>query len=130
MGSASSSPLRSPRRKRDRSSSLDRDRDVYRRRRDWRDTGRSDAGRGREFGDRGPTGRYGLPPPAAEAPEAGTIHLATVASVQPYGVFVEMPGFRKQGMVHHSQVGRGLHVSSCNGGLGTGGKHRLLCSCA
>jgi hypothetical protein len=148
MGSVSRSP---PRRKRDRSRSLDRDRDDYRRGRDhraisppsprrdyrrwegereWRRggdgdryRGRSisrspsprrergrDADRGREFGERRPTGRYGMPPPAAEAPEAGTIHRARVVSVRPYGVFVELPGFRKQGMVHHSQVCRCLHV--------------------
>ena len=46
-------------------------------------------------------------PPAADAPpEVGSIHRARVAAVRPFGAFVELPGYRKQALVHHSQVGR------------------------
>ncbi len=47
------------------------------------------------------------PPPrsADEPPEVGSIHHARVMSVRPFGVFVELPGFRKQALVHHSQAG-------------------------
>ncbi len=41
---------------------------------------------------------------ADEPPEVGSIHRGRVVSVRPFGVFVELPGRRKQAMIHHSQV--------------------------
>jgi polyribonucleotide nucleotidyltransferase len=43
--------------------------------------------------------------PADAPPEVGSIHRARVASVRPFGAFVDLPGYRKQALVHHSQVG-------------------------
>lgn len=43
-------------------------------------------------------------PESDGAPEVGSILRASVASVQAYGVFVRLPGFRKNGLVHSSQV--------------------------
>ncbi|EFN56958.1 hypothetical protein CHLNCDRAFT_143529 [Chlorella variabilis] len=37
-------------------------------------------------------------------PEVGTIHHARVVSVRPFGAFVELPGYRKQALIHHTQV--------------------------
>ena len=46
-------------------------------------------------------------PQRDEPPEEGTVHKATVRRIEPYGVFVQLDGFRKQGLVHSSQVQRG-----------------------
>ena len=54
-------------------------------------------------------------PQRDEPPEEGTVHKATVRRIEPYGVFVQLDGFRKQGLVHSSQVRRG-------GGRGGGGR--------
>eukprot|EP00898_Chlorokybus_atmophyticus_P003743 jgi/Chlat1/436/Chrsp103S01017 len=48
-------------------------------------------GRGRQHADEAP-------------PPVGSIHRARVVSVRPFGVFVQMEGFRKHGLVHISQV--------------------------
>lgn len=40
-----------------------------------------------------------------EPPEVGTIHKGEVKRIEAYGVFVALPGFRKYGLVHASQVG-------------------------
>ncbi|KAL4425307.1 hypothetical protein ABPG75_009323 [Micractinium tetrahymenae] len=66
-----------------------------------------------DFPPRGGYGR-GPPPQQREAlsdapPEVGSIHHARVVSVRPFGVFVELPGFRKQALVHHSQISGDLH---------------------
>lgn len=34
----------------------------------------------------------------------GSVHRATVARVQPYGLFVRLEGYRKNGLVHAFQV--------------------------
>lgn len=39
-----------------------------------------------------------------EPPPEGTIHKATVKRIEAYGVFVQLDGFRKHGLVHSSQV--------------------------
>lgn len=41
---------------------------------------------------------------ADEPPEVGSIHHGRVVSVRPFGVFVELPGRRKQALIHSSQV--------------------------
>jgi len=50
-------------------------------------------------------------PESDEPPEVGTIHAATVERVAPFGIFVRLPGFRKWGLVHTSQVSDHLAVS-------------------
>lgn len=37
-------------------------------------------------------------------PEIATVFQGEVASIQPYGIFVKIPGSRKQGLVHKSQM--------------------------
>ncbi|PSC76425.1 S1 RNA binding domain-containing [Micractinium conductrix] len=44
-----------------------------------------------------------------EPPAEGSIHHARVVSVRPFGAFVELPGFRKQALVHHTQVSEDIH---------------------
>ena len=44
-------------------------------------------------------------------PEQGTIHRATVRNVRPFGVFVEMEGYRRHGLVHNSQVSEDIAFS-------------------
>jgi len=39
-----------------------------------------------------------------EPPEEGSVHKATVKRIEAYGVFVQLDGFRKHGLVHSSQV--------------------------
>jgi hypothetical protein len=46
-----------------------------------------------------------------EPPEVGTIHKGGVKRIEAYGVFVALPGFRKYGLVHASQVG--VYVTRC-----------------
>ena len=58
-------------------------------------------------------------PQRDEPPEEGTVHKATVRRIEPYGVFVQLDGFRKQGLVHSSQVQRGG-----GGGRWWGGLHK------
>lgn len=43
-------------------------------------------------------------PPVDAPPEVGSIHHGRVVSVRPFGAFVELPGYRRQALVHHSQV--------------------------
>eukprot|EP00884_Botryococcus_braunii_P001360 jgi/Botrbrau1/11224/Bobra.0075s0020.1 len=69
---------------------------------------------GQESGSPGPRGqamfeaplrRQGRQEGGAEgAPPLGSIHQASVQSVRPFGVFVELPGWRRHGLIHHSQV--------------------------
>ncbi|KAL4418798.1 hypothetical protein ABPG77_010207 [Micractinium sp. CCAP 211/92] len=65
--------------------------------------------------DFSPRRGYGRAPPpqramlSDEPPEVGSIHHARVMSVRPFGIFVELPGFRKQALVHHSQISEDLH---------------------
>lgn len=89
---------------------------------------RGESGRGAgSFGSpRGPPPHHGgwasprgPPPGVEEAPEVGSIHHARVHSVRPFGVFVELPGFRKQGLVHHTQVRGGQQWR--------GGGERVVC---
>ena len=37
-------------------------------------------------------------------PAVGSIHHATVVSMKPFGLFVELQGFRRNGLVHNSQI--------------------------
>lgn len=39
-----------------------------------------------------------------EVPTVGSIHRGTVQSIRPFGVFVRLEGFRRQGLVHASQI--------------------------
>uniref|UniRef100_A0A7S3VHF1 S1 motif domain-containing protein n=2 Tax=Dunaliella tertiolecta TaxID=3047 RepID=A0A7S3VHF1_DUNTE len=43
-------------------------------------------------------------PVTDEPPEEGTVHKAVVKRIEPYGVFVQLQGYRKYGLVHSSQV--------------------------
>jgi hypothetical protein len=43
----------------------------------------------------------------------GSIHRARVVSVRPFGAFVELPGYRKQALVHHTQVRSATDLSHC-----------------
>lgn len=58
---------------------------------------------------------YGRGPPpqremlSDEPPAVGSIHHARVVSVRPFGAFVELPGFRRQALVHHTQISEDLH---------------------
>lgn len=45
-----------------------------------------------------------------EPPEEGSIHRATVKRIEPYGVFVALPGYKRYGLVHSSQVSRTIWV--------------------
>lgn len=52
-------------------------------------------------------GRSALPhgPPVSEDPPAvGSIQQGAVRTVKPFGVFVQLKGYRKHVLVHHSQV--------------------------
>ena len=54
-------------------------------------------------------GEHPPPPPVRvpvsdEPPAVGSIHQATVKRIQPYGLFVELVGFSRHGLVHFSQV--------------------------
>lgn len=61
----------------------------------------SDRGRGgRGRGGRGRGDDSGKP----AAPPLYSIHRATVRSVRPFGIFVQMEGYRNDGLVHLSQV--------------------------
>jgi len=42
-----------------------------------------------------------------DAPKLYSIHQGQVSRIQPYGVFVRITGFRKQGLVHKSQMSNG-----------------------
>ena len=46
-----------------------------------------------------------------EPPEVGSIHKATVKRIEAYGVFVQLEGYRRQGLVHASQVSSYLSFS-------------------
>lgn len=48
---------------------------------------------------------------AEGAPPVGTIHQASVQSVRPFGVFVALPGWRRHGLIHHSQVAEDVSFS-------------------
>ena len=50
-------------------------------------------------------------------PELYSIHHGRVVRVQPYGCFVELPGFRKHGLVHISQLSD-RRVEDCHDVLG------------
>jgi polyribonucleotide nucleotidyltransferase len=50
-----------------------------------------------------------------EPPEVGSIHKGEVKRIEAYGVFVALPGFRKYGLVHASQVG--LVLQAPRGGV-------------
>ena len=39
-----------------------------------------------------------------DVPTLGSIHHAVVVNVRPFGLFVELPGFRRNGLVHNSQI--------------------------
>ena len=41
----------------------------------------------------------------------GSIYHATVVSVRPFGLFVELPGFRRNGLVHNSQISEEISFS-------------------
>lgn len=56
-------------------------------------------------------------PQSDEPPEVGSIHQASVRSVKPFGLFVQLPGFRANGLVHLSQVGR--RGTGFSGGVGS-----------
>lgn len=43
-------------------------------------------------------------------PELYSIHKATVKRVKPFGFFIQLEGFRRQGLVHWSQVSEDLHL--------------------
>ena len=46
----------------------------------------------------------GGPPQSEELPPVGSVHRAVVQDIKPYGIFVSLPGFRRSGLVHSSQV--------------------------
>ena len=46
----------------------------------------------------------GGPPQSEEPPPVGSVHRAVVQDIKPYGIFVSLPGFRRSGLVHSSQV--------------------------
>ena len=46
-------------------------------------------------------GRLGI---TDDVPTLGSIHHAVVVNVRPFGLFVELPGFRRNGLVHNSQI--------------------------
>ncbi|XP_078334593.1 zinc finger CCHC domain-containing protein 17-like [Crassostrea virginica] len=54
-------------------------------------------------------------------PELHTIFYGEVSSVQQYGVFVKIPGFKKQGLVHKSQMSK-VRVEDPSEMLATGEK--------
>ena len=39
-----------------------------------------------------------------DIPALGSIHHARVVNVRPFGLFVELPGYRRNGLVHNSQI--------------------------
>ena len=39
-----------------------------------------------------------------DVPTLGSIHHAVVVNIRPFGLFVELPGFRRNGLVHNSQI--------------------------
>ena len=43
-------------------------------------------------------------------PPIGTIHYATVKNIKQFGVFCSLPGYRKQGLVHKTQITTKLYV--------------------
>eukprot|EP00873_Tetraselmis_striata_P025706 jgi/Tetstr1/445970/TSEL_000299.t1 len=53
------------------------------------------------------------PPPAEldEPPEVGRILQATVRSVRPFGIFVRMRGFSRDGLVHSTQVSADIEIA-------------------
>lgn len=53
-------------------------------------------------GSRAPGGFRG--PVSDNPPELGSIQKASIRSIKPYGVFVQMEGFRSNALVHLSQV--------------------------
>lgn len=57
----------------------------------------------RAYGRHQGRGGSGLPQ-HEEIPPVSSIHHARVVSVRPFGAFVELDGFRRQGLVHHTQV--------------------------
>ena len=46
-----------------------------------------------------------------EPPTVGSIHHATVVNVRPFGLFVELAGFRRNGLVHNSQISEEISFS-------------------
>lgn len=63
-------------------------------------------------------GRGGGPPggfrgPVSDAPpNLGSVQRASIRSVKPFGVFVQMEGFRSNALVHLSQVPNGRSAAS------------------
>ena len=55
-----------------------------------------------------PHARAPQPPREVRLPQPLSIHRGTVRSVRPFGVFVRMPGYSKDGLVHCSQVSERL----------------------
>ena len=57
----------------------------------------------------GPRGGGGAPgafrgPVSDDPPDLGSVQRASIRSIKPYGVFVQMEGFRSNALVHLSQV--------------------------
>lgn len=53
----------------------------------------------------GPSASGGFRGPVSDTPpELGSIQRASIRSIKPYGVFVQMEGFRSNALVHLSQV--------------------------
>ncbi len=48
---------------------------------------------------------------ATDPPQPGSIHRATVRNIRPFGVFVEMEGYRRHGLVHNSQISEEVSFS-------------------
>jgi DNA-directed RNA polymerase subunit E'/Rpb7 len=44
---------------------------------------------------------------------SNSIHPAVVRRVQPYGIFVDLEGFSRNGLVHNSQVDEMLEFQVC-----------------
>ena len=65
------------------------------------DPSNTQAGGGKGGG--GPPGGF-RGPVSDSPPEIGSIQRASVRSIKPYGVFVQMEGFRSNALVHLSQV--------------------------
>ena len=63
----------------------------------------SNAQAGGPRGSGGPPGAF-RGPVSDHPPELGSIQRASIRSIKPYGVFVQMEGFRSNALVHLSQV--------------------------
>jgi len=62
-------------------------------------------------GGGGGGGGGGRGPQTDAPPEEGSMHRATIKGMRPFGVFVELQGYRRWGMVHLSQLSNHMESS-------------------